>query len=87
MNKIDDTKDTKRKQGSRKPQTSHLDAIIDTVENLILSQESDHLSLRETGMEMGTPQASVHRIEKFDLGLTAFKLTNVQQLTREDKKK
>ena len=87
MNKIDDTGDTKRKQGTGRPRTSRSDANIDTVENLILSQESDpgtHLSLREIEMGTGTPRASVHWIGKFDLGLTPFKLTNVQRLTRED---
>ena len=70
MNKIDETGDTKRKQGSRRPRTSRLDENIGTVENLILSQESDagtHLSLREIEMETGIPRASVHRIAKFDL--------------------
>ena len=38
-------------------------------------------------METGIPRPSVHRIAKFDLDLTAFKLTNVQRLNREDKKK
>ena len=33
------------------------------------------------------PRTSVHRIAKFDLGLIAFKLTNIRWLTREDKKK
>ena len=40
---------SKIKQGSGRPGTSRSDANIDTVENLILSQESDHgthLSLR-----------------------------------------
>ena len=38
-------------------------------------------------METGIPQVSVHWIEKFDLGLTPFKITNVQRLTREVEKK
>ena len=38
-------------------------------------------------MEMGIPRASVHQISNFDLGLSAFKLTNVQRLTRENEKK
>ena len=90
LNKIDDTGDTKRKQGSGRPRTSRSNVNIDTVENLILSQENDpsaHLSLREFEMETGIPRASVHLVVKFDLGLTAFKLTNVQRLTREDEKK
>ena len=87
LNKIDNREDPKRKQGSGRPRTSRSDANIDTVENLILSQESDHPSLRETEMETGTPRASAHQTAKFDLGLTAFKLTNVQWLTREDEKK
>ena len=87
LNKIDDTGDTKRKQGTRRPRTSRSDASIDTVENLILSQEIDpgtHLSPREIEMGTGIPRASVHWIGKFELGLTPFKLTNVQRLTRED---
>ena len=90
MNKIDGTEDTKRKHGSGRARTSRSDANIDTVGNLILSQESDpgtHLSLREIEMETGIPRASVHWIAKFDLGLTAFNLTNVKNLTREDEKK
>ena len=62
-----------------------------TLENLILSQESDpgtHLRLREIEMEREIPRASVHRIAKFDLELQNLtKLTIVQRLTREDKKK
>ena len=38
-------------------------------------------------METGMPRTSVHRIAKFDLGLTPFKLTNVERLIREDVKK
>ena len=38
-------------------------------------------------METRIPRSSVHQTAKFDLGLTAFKLTNVQRLTREDEKK
>ena len=90
MNKIDDTGDTKRKQGGGRPQTSRPDANIDTVENVILSHESDpgtHLSLTETEMEIGIRQLSVHWIAMFDLSLTAFKWTNVQRLTRADKNK
>ena len=37
-------------------------------------------------METGTPQA-LDWIANFDLGLTPFKITNVQWLTREDEKK
>lgn len=73
MNKIDDTIDAKRKQAIRRPRTSLSDAIIDIVENLILSQESDpgtHLSLQEIEMGTGIPWASVHWIAKFDLGST-----------------
>ena len=52
-----------------------------------MSQESDHgnhLSLRRKWEYHKYP---VYWIEKFDLGLTPFKITNVQRLTREDKKK
>ena len=38
-------------------------------------------------METGIPQVSVHWIEKFDLGLTPFKIANVQRLTSDDEKK
>ena len=38
-------------------------------------------------METRIPGSSVHQTAKFDLDLTAFKLTNVQPLTREDEKK
>ena len=38
-------------------------------------------------METGIPQAYVHWIAKFDLGLTPFKITNLQRLTRKDEKK
>ena len=58
LNKTDDTEDTKRKQGSRRQRMPLSDANIDTVENLILSQESDsntHLNLREIEMETGIP--------------------------------
>lgn len=54
LNKIDDMRDTKRKQGSGRLQKSWSDTNIDTVENLILSQECDpgtHLSLIEIEME------------------------------------
>ena len=55
-----------------------------------MRQESDpstHLSLTEIEIETGIPQASVHQIVKYDFRLTPFKLTNVQWLTREGKKK
>ena len=38
-------------------------------------------------METGIQRTSVHRIAKFDLGLTPFKLKNVERLIREDVKK
>ena len=38
-------------------------------------------------METGILKASVHWIAKFDLGLTPSKITNIQRLTRDDKKK
>ena len=38
-------------------------------------------------MKTGILQASVHWTAKFDLGLTPFKITKVQRLTREDEKK
>ena len=81
MNKIDDTIDAKRKQAIRRPRTSLSDAIIDIVENLILSQESDpgtHLSLQE--IEMGTGLLNLTLVRP-------FKVTNVQRVTEEDKNK
>ena len=44
---------------------SSSDTKTDTVENLILSQQSDpgtHLSLKKIEMETEIPQVSVHRI-------------------------
>ena len=38
-------------------------------------------------MKTGIPRASVHPIAKFGLGLTLFKLINVQRFTGEDEKK
>ena len=38
-------------------------------------------------MEAGIVLAFVHQIGKFNLGLTTFKLANIQRLTREGKKK
>ena len=38
-------------------------------------------------METGISRASVDRIAKIELGLTPFKLINVQRLTREDEKR
>ena len=78
------------KQGSGRPQMSQLEENIDLAENLILNHESEpgtYLSLKEIEMETRIPQESVRQIAKFDLGLTPFKLANVQHLTREDKKK
>ena len=57
------------------------------MENLILSQESDHgthIGLRQKREYHKYPG---HWIGKFNLGLTPFKITNVQRLTREDEKK
>ena len=88
MNKIDDARAQIENKAAKNHK--HLDQIqILTLENLILRQESDrstHLSPTEIEMETGIPQVSIHPIAKFDLGLTPFKLTNVQQLTREIKK-
>ena len=90
LKKIGKTGDIKRKQGSGRPRTSRLDANIEAVEDMVLSQENEpgtHLSLREIESETGIPLTSVHRIVHEDLGLTAFKLTNVQRLTVADEKK
>ena len=53
----------------------------------MLIQETQKENKVETEVETGILRASVQCIAKFDLCLTAFKLTNVQQLTREDQKK
>ena len=88
MNKIDDARAQIENKAAKNHK--HLDQIqILTPENLILRQESDrstHLSPTEIEMETAIPQVSVQPITKFDLGLTPFKLTNVQRLTREIKK-
>ena len=59
LNKVGDTGDTKRKQGSGRPLKSRSNANIDTVENQ--NNPGIHLSLREIEMETGIPRASVHR--------------------------
>ena len=91
MNKIDDARAEIENKAAKNHKHQSFDQIqILTLENLILRQESDrstHLSPTEIEMETGIPQVSAHPIAKFDLGLTPFKLTNVQRLTRKIKKK
>ena len=69
MKKIDETGQTRRK-GTGRLQTTQTDENIDTVDNLILSQESDpgtHLSHREIALETGISQTSVRQIYESSL--------------------
>ena len=61
------------------------------VKELILSQEENgpgtHMSQREIACELGIGVATLHRIVKKKLGLTAFKKKEVQHLSAADNAK
>ena len=57
------------------------------MENLILSQESDHGTHHNLRRKREYHKYPVHWIEKFGLSLTPFKITNVNRLTIEEEKK
>ena len=50
----------------------------------IVSSKEYISNISQPKMETGIPKVSLHQTEKYDLGLTPFKITNAQRLTRKD---
>ena len=76
IRKIDATGSHKRVDGSGRPRSARTEDNIESVEELILSQEEapgTHESQREIAMHTGISRSSVHRIVHKDLNLNAFK--------------
>lgn len=88
INKIDETGSFARRIGSGRPRSVRTPAIIDKVEELILSQENEpksHSSQRQIARETGISQTVVHRIIKNDLQLKCLKRSKAQELTTVNK--
>ena len=90
MRKSDKTGDFARIPGSSRTPTSLTNENVEEVEELILSQKENpgtHKSERNIGRIIGTSQSSVSRICRQSLGLTAFRKTEVKDLSDADKLK
>lgn len=81
---------TERKGGSGRPKTARTAENIDTVEQLLCSQENKpgtSKSTRQAALQLGISQGSVRNIAKKDLGLKSFKRVSAQVITDATKKK
>ena len=90
ITKIDETGDTKRKQGSGRPRSARTAENVATVEELILSQEGQpgtSKSPREIERDTGISRGTVQRIVKRDLQLKTFRRREVQLLSIGDRLK
>ena len=75
LKKIDKTGGIERKKGSGRPKSARTDENIETVEELILSQEEEpgsHKTPRQIERETGISHTSIRRIIKYDLKLTPY---------------
>jgi len=88
LKKIDETGTTDRKPGSGKQRTVRTAENVNSVEELILSQENapgTHRSVRQISSEIGLPKTVVHKIISDDLKLVCFKKKRAQDLTAANK--
>jgi len=72
------------RSGSRQPRTVRIDDNVDTVNNLILSQEDapkTHRSTRQIARETDIHHSSVYRIVRKDLRLKYLKKRRAMELT------
>jgi transposase len=88
LKKIDETGSTKRRQGSGRPRTARSVENVQTVEDLVLSQEDrpqTHRTQREIARELKISLSSVSEIIHVDLGLKCFKKRKASELTDANK--
>lgn len=81
---LKDTASIKRKSGSGRPRTARLEANIDAVDKLVLSQENEpqtHKTVRQIARETRIHRSSVSRIIHNDLHLKCVKKRRAQELT------
>ena len=90
LKKIDETGDVKRQEGSGRPKSSRTGNIINTVKELISSQEDKpgtHSMPNEISKMMNIPLTSIRRIIAEDLKLQTFKKIKGQQIDTRTKEK
>jgi len=74
----------RRRQGSRRPRSACTDDNVDSVNELILSQEGapkSHRTTRQISRETGIHHSSVYRIVHQNLRLKCLKKRHAQELT------
>jgi len=90
VKKIDTTGDIKRKGGSGRPKSVRTPQNIETVGELICSQDdvpATHKTPREIERETGIARSSVQRIVKIDLAMKNYKRISAQKLNMDCKEK
>jgi len=88
LKKIDTTGTVKRCSGSGRPRSVRTPVSIDSVEELVLSQEGHpqtHRTVRQIARETSVHRSSVHRIIKRDLALKCLKKKRAHELTEANK--
>ena len=84
LKKLRDTSTTARRAGSGRRRTVCTDDNVDSVNELVLSQEAapkTHKSTRQIARETGIHHSSVYHIVRQDLQLKCLKKRRAQQLT------
>ena len=84
LKKIRKTGTANRQPGSGRPRSARTDENIETVDDLVLSQEDKpktHRSTRQISRETGIHHSSVYRIIHCDLQLKCLKRRRAQQLS------
>jgi len=84
LKKLRDTGITARRTGSGPPRSARIDDNVDSVNELVLSQEGapkTHRSTRKIPRETGIHHSSVYRIVRQDLKLKCLKKRRAQELT------
>ena len=90
IKQIDSTGSVERKKGSGRPRTTRCPENVETVQELVMSQEDNpgtHKSVNAIARETGISRSSVQRIVKKDLQLKCFKRKRAQDLTEDSKLK
>ena len=88
LKKIVVTGSAKRKPGSGRRRTAKVQANVDAVEQLVMSQDDQpgtHLSVRKIVRETGINRESVRRIVRKDLQLKCLKWSRAHELTDANK--
>jgi len=88
LKKIDNFGSIEWCAGSRRPRSAWTVANVDTVADLVQSQDDQprsHLTVREISCKMDLPRSCVHDIVKKDLNLKCLKRKAVQELTEANK--